>query len=62
MLWLSQGPSTVSEIAQQFNMRMPHASLACRQLRSTGDVYRDDAGGIRNALLYLTQAGIERIE
>jgi len=62
LLWLSQGPSTVSEIAQQFSMRMPHASLACRQLRATGDVYRDDAGGIRNALLYLTQAGIERIE
>ena len=62
LLWLSQGPSTVSEIAQQFSMRMPHASLACRQLRSSGDVFRDDAGGIRNALLYLTQAGIERIE
>jgi len=62
LLWLSQGPSTVSEIAQQFSMRMPHASLACRQLRAKGDVYRDDAGGIRNALLYLTQAGIERIE
>ncbi|MCH1541358.1 MAG: hypothetical protein L7S56_08035 [Candidatus Poseidonia sp.] len=60
--WLSKGPSTVSEIAQQFSMRMPHASLACRQLRASGDIVRDETQGIRMAPLYLSHTGMERLK
>ena len=62
LFWLSRGPSTVSEIAKQFDMRMPHASLACRQLRTDGYVVRDESGGLRNAPMYLSQTGLERLE
>ncbi|MBL6734015.1 MAG: winged helix-turn-helix transcriptional regulator, partial [Candidatus Poseidonia sp.] len=61
LAWLRQGPSTVSEIAEQFEMRMPHASLACRQLRASGLVVRDESGGLRNAPMYLSQSGLDRI-
>ena len=57
LIWLRHGPSTVSEIAQQFSMRMPHASLACRQLREAGLITRDERGGLRNAPIYLSQTG-----
>ena len=62
LVWLRHGPSTVSEIAKQFSMRMPHASLACRQLREAGLVTRDERGGLRNAPIYLSQLGHERLE
>ena len=62
LVWLRHGPSTVSEIAKQFSMRMPHASLACRQLREAGLVTRDERGGLRNAPIYLSQRGHERLE
>lgn len=62
LFWLSRGPSTVSEISKQFDMRMPHASLACRQLRAEGYVIRDESGGLRNAPMYLSQSGLERLE
>jgi hypothetical protein len=61
LTWLRHGPSTVSEIALQFDMRMPHASLACRQLRTLGLIVRDDTGGLRNAPIFLSQAGVERL-
>jgi hypothetical protein len=59
--WLRHGPATVSEIAQQFDMRMPHASLACRQLRTSGFIVRDETGGLRNAPIFLSQQGLERL-
>ena len=62
LVWLRHGPSTVSEIAKQFSMRMPHASLACRQLREAGLVTRDERGGLRNAPIYMSQLGYERLE
>lgn len=62
LVWLRHGPSTVSEIAKQFSMRMPHASLACRQLREAGLVTRDERGGLRNAPIYMSQLGHERLE
>ena len=62
LVWLRHGPSTVSEIAKQFSMRMPHASLACRQLREAGLITRDERGGLRNAPIYLSQLGHERLE
>ena len=62
LVWLRHGPSTVSDIAKQFAMRMPHASLACRQLREAGLVTRDERGGLRNAPIYLSQLGYDRLE
>ena len=62
LVWLRHGPSTVSDIARQFSMRMPHASLACRQLREAGLVTRDERGGLRNAPIYLSQLGHDRLE
>ena len=59
--WLRHGPATVSELAQAFDMRMPHASLACRQLRSSGLVVRDETGGLRKAPMYLSQLGSDRL-
>ena len=61
LAWLRHGPSTVSEIAQRFRMRMPHASLACRRLREAGFVSRDERGGLRNAPIYLSQEGHQRL-
>ncbi len=61
LIWLRHGASTVSEIAGQFSMRMPHASLACRQLREAGLITRDERGGLRNAPIYLSQPGRERL-
>jgi DNA-binding transcriptional ArsR family regulator len=61
LVWLRHGSSTVSEIATQFGMRMPHASLACRQLREAGLISRDESGGLRNAPLFLSQQGVERL-
>ena len=61
LVWLRHGSSTVSEIATEFGMRMPHASLACRQLREAGLVTRDESGGLRNAPLFLSQRGVERL-
>ena len=42
-------------------MQMPHASLACRQLRTDGLIVRDETGGLRNAPMYLSQLGIDRL-
>ena len=61
LAWLRHGPSTVSEIAQRFGMRMPHASLACRRLREAGYVSRDERGGLRNAPIYLSREGHQRL-
>lgn len=61
LLWLRHGSSTVSDIADRFSMRMPHASLACRQMREAGLVSRDERGGLRNAPMYLTKKGHERL-
>ncbi len=61
LAWLRYGPSTVSDIARQFGMRMPHASLACRQLRAQNLIVRDESGGLRNAPIYLSQEGIDRL-
>ena len=56
LTWLRHGPSTVSEIAEQFSMRMPHASLACRQLREAGLITRDE---LWVHSIYLSQGGMD---
>jgi len=59
--FLRSGPATVSELAKQFDMRMSHASLACRQLRAAELIVRDESGGLRNAPISLSQKGVERL-
>ena len=61
LTWLRHGPATVSDIAHRFEMQMPHASLACRQLRNDGLIVRDETGGLRNAPMYLSQRGLDRL-
>ena len=39
----------------------PCASLACRQLRDAGFITRDETGGLRNAPLFLSQLGVQRL-
>jgi len=59
--FLRSGPATVSELAKQFDMRMSHTSLACRQLRAAELIVRDESGGLRNAPISLSQKGVERL-
>jgi len=59
--WLIDGSGTVSSIAESLNLRMPHASLALRQLRERGEVSRDEQGSIRGAQHRLNEAGRARL-
>ena len=59
--WLIDGSGTVSHIAESLNLRMPHASLALRQLRERGEVSRDEQGSIRGAKHRLNEAGRARL-
>jgi hypothetical protein len=60
--WLIDAGGSVSDIAQALDLRMPHASLALRQLRDSGDILRDDFTGIRGAIHRITQQGRKRLE
>lgn len=59
--WLLDGGGTVSEIAESLELRMPHASLALRQLRERKEVSRDEQGSIRGAIHRLNEAGRSRL-
>ena len=59
--WLLDGGGTVSEIAESLELRMPHASLALRQLRERNEVSRDEQGSIRGAIHRLNEAGRRRL-
>lgn len=59
--WLADGGGTVSQISEHLELRMPHASLALRQLRDSGDVSREDQAGIRGAVHRMTTSGRERL-
>ncbi len=59
--WLMDGGGTVSEIAESLQLRMPHASLALRQLRERKEVSRDEQGSIRGAIHRLNEAGRTRL-
>lgn len=59
--WLLDGSGTVSEIAEALNLRMPHASLALRQLRERNEVSRDEQGSIRGAKHRLNEVGRARL-
>ena len=60
--WLADGGGTVSDISEQLELRMPHVSLALRQLRESGDVAREDQSGIRGAVHRMTSTGLERLQ
>lgn len=62
LLHLLRQPSTVSQLAKALGLRMPHASLACKQLREQGLVRRDEAHGLRNAAYTLTTQGRARLD
>ena len=59
--WLLDGGGTVSEIAESLQLRMPHASLALRQLRERQEVSRDEQGSIRGAIHRLNEVGRSRL-
>ena len=48
--WLLDGGGTVSEIAESLQLRMPHASLALRQLRERQEVSREEQGSMINTV------------
>jgi len=62
LLHVLRQPSTVSQLAKALGLRMPHASLACKQLREQGLVRRDEAHGLRNAAYTLTAQGRARLD
>ena len=62
LLHLRRRPATVSQLAQALNLRMPHASLACKQLKVQGWVHRDESSGLRNAPFSLTHEGLARLD
>ena len=62
LLHLLRQPATVSQLAKALGLRMPHASLACKQLREQGLVRRDEAHGLRNAAYTLTTQGRARLD
>ena len=60
--WLIDTGGSVSDVAQALDLRMPHASLALRQLRESRDIIRDDQTGIRGSIHRITAKGRERLE
>ena len=55
--FLSEGRSTVGEIASATGIRVPHASAEIRRLRNATLVDSDMPAGSRGAKLHLTEAG-----
>ncbi len=58
---LTDSGATVSELARETNLRIPHASAELRRMRTDGLVSSDQAAGARGASLHLTQTGWEAI-
>jgi len=58
---LTDSGATVSQLARQTNLRIPHASAELRRMRIDGLVASDQIAGARGASLHLTQAGWEAI-
>ncbi len=60
--FLSEGRSTVGEIASATRIRVPHASAEIRRLRNATLVDSDMPAGSRGAKLHLTEAGWSAIK
>ncbi|PDH23141.1 MAG: hypothetical protein CND66_01280 [Marine Group II euryarchaeote MED-G37] len=58
---LTDGGTTVSILARDTGLRIPHASAELRRMRNDGLVASDQAAGARGARLHLTQSGWEAI-
>ena len=58
---LTDGGTTVSILARDTGLRIPHASAELRRMRNDGLVASDQAAGSRGARLHLTQSGWEEI-
>ena len=62
ILSLSQGDATVSELAKDSGLRMPHASAEIRRMREEGLVSSDLPAGSRGSRIRLTEKGWMAIE
>ena len=58
---LTDGGATVSVLARDSGLRIPHASAELRRMRNDGLVASDQVAGARGARLHLTQSGWEAI-
>ena len=58
---LTEGGATVSELANDVGLRVPHASAELKRLRNDGLVSSDQSEGSRGASMHLTQSGWEVI-
>jgi len=58
---LSEGSATVSTLAREIGLQIPHASAELRRLRNEGLVSSDLTAGSRGAHLHLTDLGWDRI-
>ena len=58
---LTDGGTTVSILARDTGLRIPHASAELRRMRNDGLVSSDQVAGARGARLHLTQSGWEAI-
>ena len=58
---LTDGGATVSILARDTGLRIPHASTELRRMRNDGLVASDQVAGARGARLHLTQPGWEAI-
>ena len=58
---LSEGGETVSSLARDIGLQIPHASAELRRLRNEGLVSSDLTAGSRGAYLHLTDLGWDRI-
>ncbi len=59
--WLLDDGGTVSQASDALGIAMPHASLALRQLRESGEVQRDESTSIRGAMHRLTPVGANHL-
>ena len=58
---LTEGGATVSELANDVGLRVPHGSAELKRLRNDGLVSSDQSEGSRGASMHLTQSGWELI-
>jgi len=58
---LSDGGATVTALARDIGLQIPHASAELRKLRNEGLVSSDLTAGSRGAHLHLTDLGWDRI-
>ena len=58
---LSEGGATVTTLARDIGLQIPHASAELRKLRNEGLVSSDLVAGSRGAYLHLTELGWNRI-